>query len=66
MYEKIKRITIWIPALGVLLMLMCEKELNNKSMYDEYFEWGSPLLVLISAFWQAISVCYILLKWVLV
>lgn len=61
-YEKIKKITIWIPFVGILLMLIFEKELNSKPMYEEYFEWGNESLVLISAFWQGLSTLYIVIK----
>ena len=66
MYEKIKRFTVWIPILGLLLVIICEKDIQNKSMYDEYFEWGSPLLVLISIFWQSIISAYIILKYIVI
>lgn len=61
MYDKIKKVTIWMPVLGVLLMLICEKNWHT-SMYDDYFDWGSPLLVIISAVWQYVSIGYIIVK----
>lgn len=63
MYEKIKKITIWIPLIGVILMIVFEKNMEDVPMYDLYFDWGSPLLVPISAVWQA--VCIIFCWWLI-
>lgn len=58
MYEKVKKFTIWIPLIGILLAVVFEKEIEA-SMYENYFDWGSPLLVLLSAIWQGLSVSYL-------
>ena len=61
MYEKVKKITIWIPVLGVVLMSLFEKD-QQKPIYDSYFDWGSPLLVPISLIWQIMWIGYIVIN----
>ena len=63
MYEKIKKVTVWIPILGWLLVIFFEKN-KNKSMYDEYFQWGSVWLIPISILWHSIFVLPIL--WIII
>lgn len=60
MYEKIKKVTVWIPILGWLLVVFFEKN-KNKSMYDEYFQWGGVWLVPISALWHGVVIFIIML-----
>jgi len=58
-YQVIKKVLIWIPIIGFVMVLF-EKNLKSKSMYDEFFDYGSPLLVIVSAFWHAIPSAYLL------
>jgi len=52
---KIKKILIWIPLIGVLTVLLFSKSYSAEPMYDEYFDYGHPSLVVISAMWQGIT-----------
>ena len=49
---KVKKILIWIPLLGIIIPLIFDYEDRRESIYDLYFDYGSPILVLISVLWH--------------
>lgn len=54
-----KRIVIWVPLLGVLILPFIQKD-DDASMYEEYFDYGSPFLIVVSLIWQSISSIYVI------